>query len=70
MRYKVFKKKFQEIDGARHVKMRDGREFEARGYTAVCFGSLGSKDPVCTEMTLINGENRQEIDPFEIEEVF
>ena len=70
MRFKIFKKKFTKINGIKHVKMKDGRVFEAKGYLATCFGTLGSNDPICTAMTLTNGESRQEIDPFEIEEVF
>ena len=70
MRYKIFRKKFEKIEGVKHVKMKDGTVFEAKGYYATLAGPLYTNDPICTAMTLINGENRQEIDPFEILEVF
>ena len=70
MRFKIFKKKFTKISGIKHIKMKDGKVFEAKGYLATLAGPFGPNHPICTAMTLTNGESRQEIDPFEIEEVF
>ena len=70
MRYKIFRKKFENINGVRRIKMKDGRVFEATGYSATLAGSLGSNDPICTAMILSKGDSREEINPFEILEVF